>query len=169
MSFDEPLLIIETQPVVECAAEVLHGLERAHPQQLFLERPNEPFRDAVAFWGAHEHRTRCDPQESEFGLEGLAHILTAVIMPHLHARRNAGREGAELLANALANRLQRFEAGGSPRRMDADPFEGAMIDADEDRDGTVLLRHRAGGIGAPHLIRAFGRDRAIVGPWSQDA
>jgi len=28
MPLDEPLLIIETQPIVEGAAEVLHGLER---------------------------------------------------------------------------------------------------------------------------------------------
>lgn len=35
-----------------------------------------------------------------------------------------------------------------------------MIYGDEDRDGTVLPRHRAGRIGAPHLIQALGRDRA---------
>jgi len=57
MPLNEPLLIIEPQPVVEGTAEVLHGLECAHPQQLLLERPNEPLRDAVAFRGAHERRT----------------------------------------------------------------------------------------------------------------
>ena len=58
MPLDEPLLIIEAQPVVEGEPEVLHGLECAHPQQLLFERPNEPLRHPVAFWGAHERRTR---------------------------------------------------------------------------------------------------------------
>ena len=58
MPLDEPLLIIEPQPVVEGAAEILDSLERAHPQQLLLERPNEPLRNPVAFWGTHERRTR---------------------------------------------------------------------------------------------------------------
>ena len=168
MPLDEPLLIIETQPVVECEAEVLDGLERTHPQQLLLERANEPLGDTIAFWGAHERGTRHDAQESEFRLKIVTHILTAVIMPHLHARRTAGRERAELLTHALTNRLQRLEAGGAPRRMDADPFEGAMINADEDRDQSILLRHRAGRIGAPHLIRTLGRDRPVVDPRSHD-
>jgi hypothetical protein len=163
MPLDEPRLIIETQPIVEGAAEVLHGLERMHPQPLLLERPNEPLRDPVAFRGAYECRARRHPEKPEFGLEVLAHRLTAVIMPHLHARRTAGRERAELLTHALTNRFQGLEARGAPRRMDADPFEGAMIHADEDRDGPVLPRHRAGRIGAPHLIRALGRDPAVVG------
>jgi hypothetical protein len=49
MLLDEPLLIIEPQPVVEGVAELLDGLERAHPQQLLPERPNEPLRNPVAF------------------------------------------------------------------------------------------------------------------------
>ncbi len=49
-----------------------------------------------------------------------------------------------------------------------DPFERTMIDADEDRDGSVLHRHRAGRIGAPHLIRTLGGDRAILDPRPHD-
>lgn len=50
MPLDEPLLIIETQPVVEGEAELLHDwLERAHPQELLLERANEPLRHSIAF------------------------------------------------------------------------------------------------------------------------
>ncbi len=112
MPFDEPLFIIEMQPVEERLAELLHRLERAHP------------------------------------LSG---------------------DSAELLAHPLANRLQGLKAGGPPRRMDADPFERAMVHADEDRDGPVLHRHRAHRIRAPPLIRTFGRDHAVVDPWSHDA
>lgn len=148
MPLDEPLLIIDAQPVVECETEVLYGLERAYPLQLLLERPNEPLQPPC-LRGSHECRTRCHPGKPELGLTMVAHVLAAMIAPHLHARRTAGRERAELLTHARANRLQRLEAGGALRRMDAEPFEGARIDADEDRDGPVLLRHRAGRIGPP--------------------
>jgi len=126
MPLNEPLLGIEAQPVVERLAEVLHGLERAHPQELLLERPNEPFRDPIAFRSAHECWTRRHPQKSAFGLEIIAHILTAMIMSHLQARGDAGRDRPKLLTHPLANRFQGLEAGGPLRRMDADPFERTM-------------------------------------------
>jgi hypothetical protein len=88
---------------------------------------------------------------------------------HNHAAP-ARRDGAELLAHVLANQLQRLEAGWRSRRMDADPFEGAMIDADEDGHGTFLQRHGAGRIGPPHLIRACRRGpvapRRAVPDWA---
>src|SRR5574339_675547 len=112
MPLDEPLFIIETQPVEKRLAELLHGLERAHPQELLFERPNEPFRDAIAFRSAHERRAGHHPEKPEFGLEIVAHILTAMIMPHLQIPCDASCDGAELLAHPLANRLQGLEAGG---------------------------------------------------------
>mgnify|MGYP003348219235 CR=1 FL=1 len=105
MPLNEPLFIIETQPVMEGLAELLHGLERTHPQELLFERPNEPLRHAVALWRADKRRTRRDAQESELGLERIAHILTAMIMPHLQARGDACGDDAELLAHPLANRF----------------------------------------------------------------
>jgi hypothetical protein len=77
---------------------------RTHKELLF-QRPNEPLRHAVVFWGADERRTRRDTQESEFGLKVITHILTAMIMPHLYARGDAGGDDSELLAHPLANRF----------------------------------------------------------------
>lgn len=85
MPLDQPLLIIDTQPVVECEPEVFDRLERPDPQHLLLEGPYEPFRDSIAFWGSHECRTRCHPEKPELGLKVITHVLTAMIMPHLHA------------------------------------------------------------------------------------
>src|SRR5512139_418776 len=169
MPFDQPLLIIEPHPVEERLAKLLHGLKRAHPQELLFERPNEPLRHAVAFWGTDKCRTRRDAQKSEFGLEIVTHILTAMIMPHLQVRRAAGGDGPKLLAHPLANRLQGLKPRGPLRRMDANPFERAMIHPDEDRDGPVFHRHRAGRIRAPHLVRTLRRDRAVVDSWADDA
>ena len=149
MSLDEPLRIIETEPVDESLAELLHGLERSDPQQLFLERPNKPLRDPVAFRGADERRTGYHPEKPELGLKVVTHVLPAMIMPHLPACRTVGRDSPELLTHPLANRCQRLEARGPLRRMDAGPFERAMNHADEHGDGPVLHRHRAGRIGAP--------------------
>lgn len=106
MPLDQPLLVIETQPVMEGETKLLHGLKRAHPQELLFERANEPLCHTVAFWGTDKCRTRRDAQKSEFGLEIVTHILTAMIMPHLQVRRTAGGDGPKLLAHPLANRLQ---------------------------------------------------------------
>jgi hypothetical protein len=166
MPLDEPLFIIKPYPVKERLAEVLHRLERAHPQQLLIKSPDKLFRDTIAFLSVDECGTRCDTQESEFGLEVTAHILTTMIMAHLQTRCDAGRDAPELLAHPVTNRLHCLKAGGPLRCMNADPFEGTMIHADEDRDGSV--RHRAGRIGAPHLIRPLRHDVAVVDSWPHD-
>ncbi len=169
MPLDQPLLIIETHPVEERLAKLLHRLKRASPEELLFQRPNEPLCDAVAFRGTDKRWTRRHPEKAELGLEVVAHILTAMIMSHLQARGDSSGDGPELLAHPLANRLQGLKAGRSLRRMDADPFERTMIHTDEDRDGSILHRHRAGRIGASPLIGALGRERAVVDPWSHDA
>ena len=66
MPLDQPRLVIETEPVAKGVAKVFNSLERSPSQELLLERPNEPLRDAVAFRGADEHRARRDPEKAEF-------------------------------------------------------------------------------------------------------
>lgn len=79
------------------------------------------------------YRTRAggDPQEPEFGLEVVTHVLATMIMPDLQADRDPGRESPKLPSDSLPERLQGLEARGGLRRMDADTFEGAMIHAHE--------------------------------------
>src|SRR5262249_18522373 len=64
---------------------------------------------------------------------------------------------------ALADRLQGFEAVARFRGVDADALRRAVIHRDEDAHLALLGGHRRGHIGAPHLVRAFGDDRAVVG------
>lgn len=92
-----------------------------------------------------------------------------MIMPHRHSCRDVSREGVEPPTDTLANQHQGLKTHGPGCGMEVDPFEGAMVYGEEDRDGTILQRHPAGRIGAAHLVRTRGHDRALVGPRSRDA
>ena len=168
MSFDQPLLIVRQQPGLERQAEFLDRAKRLYPQELFLERAYEPFRHPVAFGGPDEGWTGRDPQEPELGLEIRTHILTPLIMPHLQSLRAASGEGPELSAHPLPDRLQRLKPRGRGRCMDADALERAVIDGHEHRHRALLQRHRARGIGAPHLIGPIGNDGPVVDLRPQD-
>ena len=72
-------------------------------------------------------------------------------------------EGAEGGAHALAERLERLEARGAARGVDAQAFRRAVIDRHEDR-GLALADQGRGQIRAPHRVHPLGADRAVVGP-----
>jgi len=69
-------------------AEVLDRPKRPHPEQFLLACADEPFHDAVAFRRPHESRAEDDPQELEFSLAAIAHILAAMMMADLQPRRD---------------------------------------------------------------------------------
>jgi hypothetical protein len=68
---------------------------------------------------------------------------------------------AEALPDALSDRLEGLEAGATPRRVDPGALLGAVVDGDED-GGVTLVGEAAGGVAAPHLVRALGGDGAVV-------
>ena len=88
--------------------------------------------------------------------------LAAVIVADLQATGDTLGEGAAAGAHALTKGLERLEpirlAGG----MDAQAFGRAVVDGDEDR-GLARAGRGRGQIGAPHLVHAFGPDRAVMG------
>src|SRR5512144_2517121 len=81
VTFAEPLAVVALLEVEQGQAQLLHGVEGPEPQQLFLERPDEPLGHPVAFGLPHERRARRDPQEGQLRLEVVAHVLAAVIVP----------------------------------------------------------------------------------------
>ena len=81
-------------------------------------------------------------------------------MSSLQPWRAARRERAELTTAALADRLEGLDAGGAPCGSEADCFHGTVAHGDEDRDGAVLLRDGAGGLGPPQLIGPLRRARS---------
>ncbi len=82
--FDEPRAIVPLLELQECQAQLLHGVEGAHPQQLLLQRPDEPLGATVAFGFADEgggemiHANHLTEQALDKTNEGLAIRLNEV-------------------------------------------------------------------------------------------
>ena len=72
-------------------------------------------------------------------------------------------EAAELLAHALAERLQRLEAVAREGGVDADALAGAVIDGHEHTDLAFLGGDGGGHVRPPHLVGSFRDDGPVVG------
>ena len=146
-------------------AQLFDGVEAADPEEVLLQRPDEPLGAAVALGLAHEGGRRRDAEEGELALEVVGDELAAVVVAQLEARSDALGEGAEAGADTLPDRLEGLEAGGSARGVDADALGRAMVDGDEDR-GLPLGGQGRGQIAAPHRVDPLGSDRAVVRLWA---
>ena len=54
MAGDQPVGIVPGGEIEQRQAQLLDGLEVAHPQEVFLQRTDEAFGDAVALGLTHE-------------------------------------------------------------------------------------------------------------------
>lgn len=138
------------------------GAKRPAPKELLLARADEPLRDAVPLRGPDEGRARGDPEEAEFGPEGVAHVVAAMIGPQLQACADACPESAKAAAHGLTNRLQRFKARADFCRMHPPSLQRAVGHRDEHGRLALLDRPGARGIGAPHLVGPLRGERAVV-------
>src|SRR5258707_9742707 len=68
-----------------------------------------------------------DAEEGDLLLEVVGDVLRSMVMPHGQTVGDRPGEPAEVLAHALANRLQCLEAGGLLMRVVSDTFGRAMI------------------------------------------
>src|SRR5919202_6228700 len=82
-------------------------------------------------------------------------------MPEREAGSDGWGKAGEVTAHPLPDRLQRLEAGGALRRVNADALGRAMVDGDKDRD-LAFARDRAGQVGAPHRVHRLRDDGAVV-------
>ena len=71
------------------------------------------------------------------------------------------RVGAEHGAHALAQRLQRLEAGAAAGGVNANALGGEVVHGEEDR-GLPLAGETARGVGAPHHVGRVRDDGAVV-------
>src|SRR4051812_20427857 len=127
---DDPALVVGSLERDERQAELLDGLEAAHPQQVLLQGPDEPLGAAVALRLAHERRRALDAEEADLTLEVVAHVLAPVVVAQPQAGGDVLGERAEALAHRLLDRLERLEAVGAPAGMDADALGRAVVARD---------------------------------------
>src|ERR1700757_2802130 len=123
---DKPPFVVRSTKLVEREAQLLDRAEALHPQQLLLQRSNEPFGDSVPLRRAHEGRIRLDPEEVDLVLEVVGDVA-AVVVAQLQAERDLMIVAPEVLPHSLAGRLERLEARGRSRRVDTDAFGVAVI------------------------------------------
>src|SRR3954452_22510088 len=142
-------------------AQLLDGGEAPHPEQVLLERADEPLGAAVPFGGPNERRRAVDAREAQLPLEVAGHVLAAVVVAEREAAGDLLREAAEVAPHPLAERLERLEPVGTVAGVDADALGRAVVDGDED-GGLTLAGDRGGQVGAPHHVDRRGDDRAVV-------
>src|SRR3954465_14518976 len=119
MPLDEPGRVVDLPKDEQSLTELLDGVESAHPEQVLLERADEALGAAISLRRPHEGGRACDAQEGKLLLEGVGHVLRPVIVAHGETARDLFCESAEAAPHALADRLERLEAGGPARGMDA--------------------------------------------------
>jgi len=127
VALDDPVLVIGPLKVQEGLAQLLHGGEGSHPEEVFLEDANEALGAAVAFRGPDKGWRALDTQKGEFILKIMRHILAAMIMPQGQALGGLGCEGAEILPDPLPDGFQGLEAGAALGGMNADALQGTVI------------------------------------------
>src|SRR3954463_6008158 len=53
VAFDQPAVVVGFAEREQRLPQLLDGLEGPHPQQVFLQRADEPLGAAIAFWCPH--------------------------------------------------------------------------------------------------------------------
>ena len=81
MSLEQPVPIEPILELEQSLPQFLDGVEGSHPEQLFLQGPDEPLGHAVAFRRPDEAGAGLDSQEAELLLEGAAHVLRTLVVP----------------------------------------------------------------------------------------
>src|SRR3954447_12635812 len=120
MPFDEPGRVVDIPKDEQRLTELLDGVEGAHPEQVLLQGADEALGAAVPLGSPHKGRRALDAKEGQLLLEGVGHILAPVIVPHGETAPDPLSKAAEAAPHALADRLERLEAGRPAGGMDAD-------------------------------------------------
>lgn len=157
------MIVVPLSELGECVLEFVQISERADPQQLLFQCAEEAFDAAVPFRLTDERRRRFHTDEADLRLKVIAHIDAAMVVAQPHAARYAGGESAEVLANALPDRLERFEPMRAFDGVNADAVGAAMIDGGEDGYLAILFGEGRSAVGSPQLVRALGDNSPLVG------
>ena len=163
MPGDEPGLVVAAREVLEGDPEFLDGVEGSHPQQVFLQRADEAFGDAVPLRFPDKGGRAHDAQEGQFLPKILRHVIGTAIVTHRQPIGGLGADGSEMAKHALADRFQCLEAIAAPGGMDPDRLGVGVIDRDEDARDALSGGDGLGHAGSPDGVHRVGDDGAIMG------
>src|SRR5690348_14351571 len=108
MELDQPLLIAPPLELAEGLDQIGDRGEVPDPEQVLLQGPDEALRDPVSFGLPDEARRAGHAEEGQLPLEVVAPVGAAMIVPNGQPCGDPLVEAAEVLASALAERLQRL-------------------------------------------------------------
>src|SRR4051812_26952613 len=106
---DEPLLVVGPLELPQGLDQLGHRGEGPNPQELLLESADEPLGTPVALRLPHEARRAGHAQEPQLPLEVVAEVVAAMVVADGQALGRLGLEPAEVLPDALPQRLQGLE------------------------------------------------------------
>src|SRR5262245_12989592 len=161
-SLDEPLGVVARDELADDPTRLGETLEAMEIEALLLERSHKPLDDAIALGLADVRRRDGHPQPLHLVDPGIGDVLGAPVAPDPQAARDVLREVAEHLAHALAERLEGGPAVADLRGVPAHELVHAVVDGAEEPAPAVHLGVEPRRVGAPHLIRVRGGDRAGV-------
>ena len=97
---DEPGGVVDGAEHEQCEPELFEGVEGLDPEQVLLERSDEALRAAIVL-GRWDERWRApDAEEAHLRLEGVGHVLRAVIATNGKAAGDVLADGAEVPSHA---------------------------------------------------------------------
>ena len=141
--------------------QILDGVEVPDPQDLLLDRADQPLGHAISLRLPHERRRTLDAEEAYFALEVRSGVVRAVVVPQDETFRAAGVETSEVPCGGLAHRFQRRPAVWAAIDMEAEDFGGAVVDDEEEVDA-ALVSHRLGHVRSPDCVHKIRHDGAVV-------
>ena len=77
----EPPAVVAFDERIDLLPGLLEALEVVEVQALFLQRPHEAFRDAVALRLSYVRGRRADPEPGQLSLELMGGVLRAPVVP----------------------------------------------------------------------------------------
>ncbi len=156
------MLVEPALELKERLPKFLDSVEGPHPQQLFLQGPDEPLGHAVALRGLDEAGTRLDAEKGNLLLEGMAHVLRTMVVPQDQALGDVLSQWPVVFPKPLVNRLQRFKARSGAGGMDTDHIADEVVDGHEHRGRALQPGLNLSRVGTPYPVRAIRDDGAAV-------
>ena len=103
-----------------------------------------------------------DAQEGDLLLQGVAHVLRAVVVPQGQAAGDVFGWWVIMVSNPVGDGLQGLEARTGPGGVDTHYVPYEVVDGYEHHGHSFLPGPHLGGVGAPDAVGGLGNDGAVV-------